>query len=208
MDAEKIDRKLTKMNYLSSELYTHLFAIGHKRKDFYFTFSIRERNDLISFYPKDLFAFVYKGNTLFEDEWISLDGTGIQFNHFREYAIGVSKKYDDYRTFGIRGKILFGKLNLNTRRSDIGLFTEQNTFDLTFVNDIIVNASLPVSLDIDASGNYNITDEYYTSVSEIIFNRRNYRLAFDAGFIYNYDEKITISGSILLGASFFLFISD
>lgn len=204
LDAENLVKKLAQTNYLSTEIYTHLLAIGHKRNDYYFTFSIRERNDFISFYPKDLFAFVYKGNTQFEGEWMSLKGTGIQFNHFREYAIGVSKKYDDNRTFGIRGKILFGKLNLNTRRSDIGLFTAPNTFDLIFVNDIIVNASLPVSLEIDASGNYNITDEYYTSISDIIFNRRNYGLAFDAGFIYKYDENITISGSILdVGAIYY-----
>ncbi|UCH15042.1 MAG: hypothetical protein JSV22_03530, partial [Bacteroidales bacterium] len=204
LDAENLVKRLASTNYLSSELYTHLIAIGHKRKDYYFTFSIRERDDFIAFYPKDLFAFVYKGNTQFEGEWMSLKGTGVQFNHFREYAIGVSKKYDDYRTFGIRGKLLFGKLNLNTRRSDIGLFTVPNTFDLIFVNDIIVNASLPVGLEIDASGNYNITDDYYTSIPDIIFNRRNYGLAFDAGFIYEYDEKITISGSILdVGAIYY-----
>lgn len=204
LDAEKIDRKLAKMNYLSTELYTHLFAIGHKRKDFYFTFSIRERNDLILFYPKDLFAFAYKGNTQFEGEWISLDGSGIQGNHFREYAVGVSRKYDDYRTFGIRGKIMFGKLNLNTRKSKIGLFTQEHTFNLVFVNDIVVNSSLPYSLEIDAQGNYNITDEYYTSISDLVFNRRNFGLGVDAGFIYQYDENITISGSILdVGAIYY-----
>ncbi len=204
LDAENIERKLARMNYLSSELYTHLFAIGHKRKDFYFTFSIRERNDLVLFYPKDLFAFAYKGNTQFEGEWISLDGSGIQFNHFREYAIGVSKKFDDYRTFGIRGKILFGKLNLNTRKSVIGLFTEENTFNLLFVNDILVNASLPYSLEIDTEGNYNITNKDYTLESDLIFNRKNFGLGVDAGFIYNYDENITISGSILdVGAIFY-----
>ncbi len=204
LDAERIVRKLTGMNYLSSELYTHLFAIGHKRKDYYFTFSIRERNDFILFYPKDLFAFVYRGNTQFEGEWISLNGTGIQFNHFREYAVGVSRKYDEYRTFGIRGKILFGKLNLNTRKSKIGLFTQENTFNLLFVNDILGNASLPYGLDIDEDGNYYITNTDYTFETDLIFNRRNFGLGVDAGFLYKYDENINISGSILdVGAIFY-----
>jgi hypothetical protein len=204
LDAERIEKKLARMNYLSSEFYTHLFAIGYKRKDFYFTFSIRERDDFVLFYPRDLFAFTYRGNTQFEGEWISLNGTGIQFNHFREYAIGISKKYDDYRTFGIRGKILFGKLNLNTRKSKIGLFTQENTFNLLFVNDILVNASLPYSLGIDSSGNYYIINEDYTFNWDLVFNRRNLGLAVDAGFIYKYDENITFSGSILdIGAIYY-----
>jgi len=201
--AKEIVKKLTRRNYLSSELYTHLFAIGYKRKDLYFTFSIRERDDFILFYPKDLFAFVFIGNTQYEGKWISLNGSGIQFNHFREYAIGVSKKYD-YRTFGIRGKILFGKLNLNTRKSVIGLFTEENTFNLLFVNDILVNASLPYGLEVDTEGNYNITNEDYALELDLILNRKNFGLGVDAGFIYNYDENITISGSILdIGAIFY-----
>jgi len=203
-NAENLVNRLARTNYLSSELYTHLLAIGHKRKDYYFTFSIRERNDFIAFYPKDLFAFAWRGNTQFEGDWISLKGTGVQFNHFREYAVGVSQKIDDYRTFGIRGKLLFGKLNLNTRRSDIGLFTEESSFNLIFVNDIKINGSLPVSLEIDPSGNYTITDEYYTSIRDIIFNRRDIGIAFDAGFINEYDDKITFSGSILdVGAIYY-----
>jgi hypothetical protein len=204
LNAERIEKKLAGMNYLSSEFYTHLFAIGYKRKDFYFTFSIRERDDFVLFYPRDLFAFTYRGNTQFEGEWISLNGTGIQFNHFREYAVGVSKKYDDYRIFGIRGKILFGKLNLNTRKSKIGLFTQENTFNLLFVNDILVNASLPYSLGIDSAGNYYIINEDYTFNWDLVFNRRNLGLAVDAGFIYKYDENITLSGSILdIGAIYY-----
>ncbi len=201
LDADNIVKKLANRNYLSSELYTNLLVIGHKRGDYYFTFSVRERNDLILFYSKDLFAFVWKGNTQFEGERISLKGTGIQFNHFREYAVGVSKRYDEYSTFGIRAKLLFGKLNINTRKSKVSLFTEENTFDLTFINDIILNASLPLSIEIDANENFNITDDYYTSINDLIFNRRNFGIAIDAGFIHEYDENITISGSILdLGA--------
>ncbi len=204
LDADNMVRKLANRNYLSSELYTNLLVVGHKRGDYYFTFSVRERNDFILFYPKDLFAFAWRGNTQFEGERISLNGAGIQFNHFREYAVGVSKKYDDYSTFGIRGKLLFGKLNLNTRKSKIGLFTEENTFDLTFTNDIVINASLPFSLEIDDQRNFTVTDDYYTSIHDLILNRRNIGLAVDAGFIYEYDENITVSGSILdLGAIFY-----
>jgi hypothetical protein len=204
LDADNIVKKLAPRNYLSTELYTNLFVIGYRRGDYYFTFSVRERNDFILFYSKDLFAFLWKGNTQFEGENISLKGTGIQFNHLREYAIGVSKRYDEYSTFGIRAKLLFGKLNFNTRKSNVKLFTEEHTFNLTFTNDIVLNASLPVSLEIDTDRNFNITDDYYTSVRDIILNRKNYGIAIDAGFIHKYDENITISGSILdLGAVFY-----
>ena len=197
LDTENLVKKLGNRNYFSSELYTNLLAIGHKIKNYYFTFSIRERNEFILFYSKDLFALGWRGNTQFEDDRISLKGTGIQFNHLREYAIGVSKKYDDNNTFGIRGKLLFGKLNFNTRKSTGDLYTEENTFNLTFNTDVTLNASLPLSVEVSPSDIFNLTDDYYTSVYDLIMNRRNWGFAVDAGFISEYDDKITISGSVL-----------
>ncbi|MFO7656743.1 MAG: DUF5723 family protein, partial [Bacteroidales bacterium] len=199
LDASTLYDKLGKKNYLSAELDACLFSFGIKIKTkYYFTFNIRERNDMNLYYTKDLFSLVYKGNTQYEGKLLSLKGNGMQFNHFREFSLGASKVVDDISTYGIRVKLLYGKLNFKTARDNVSLFTEENTFDLFFENDIRFDASLPASL-INEKGNIIRADPdyYYTSVNDLIFNRKNYGFAFDAGFIHKYDEKITIHGSIL-----------
>ncbi|MBN2212819.1 MAG: hypothetical protein JW723_01125 [Bacteroidales bacterium] len=198
IDAATIHDKLGKRNYLSSELYADLLNVGIKiKKRYYFTFAIRERNDLNLFYTKNLFSLAYKGNTQYEGEWVSLKGNGLQFNHFREFSLGISKIIDEYTTWGIRAKLLFGKLNLKTSRENVSLFTEENTFDLFFKGDFRADASLPVSLD-SADGNLRPDYEYYsTDPVGLIFNRQNTGIAVDAGFIHHYDEKITLHGSLL-----------
>jgi hypothetical protein len=198
VDASKIYDKLGKSNYFSSEVYLDLLNIGLMiKKRYYFTFSIRERNDLNLFYTKNLFSLVYKGNTQYEGEWVSLKGNGLQFNHFREFSLGMSKIINENITYGVRAKFLFGKLNLKTTRENVSLFTEENTFDLLFQNDFRFDASLPVSLD-SSNGNLRTNSDYYTTDPvALIFNRRNMGFAVDAGFIYKYDEKTTLQGSIL-----------
>ncbi len=197
IDATTIEKKIANRNYLESELYANLFVFGLRMNKTYFTFAVRERDDFALFYTRDLFSLVYKGNTQFEGEWISLKGTGINFSHFREYSIGVSVQTDPQHTYGVRAKLLFGKLNLTTTRNNIGLFTEENTFNLLVNTGLRVNASLPVALNVDANGNYRFNDNYYTSARSLVFNRKNPGFAVDAGFIYRYSEQLAISGSIL-----------
>lgn len=198
IDASNIHDKLGKKNYFNTEVYVDLLYVGVKIKGrYYITFGIRERNDLNLFYTKNLFSLGYKGNTQYEGEWVSLKGNGLQFNHFREYSLGISKIIDEYTTYGIRAKLLFGKLNLKTTRENISLFTEESTFNLLLQCDFRFDASLPVSLD-STDGNLRPDSEYYpVDPIKLIFNRQNMGFAIDAGFIYQYDERTTLQGSLL-----------
>lgn len=198
IDASNIAKKLGRRNYLSTEAYINLFGFGIRIKNrYYITFNIREREDFNLFYTKNLFSLAYKGNTQYEGGWLSLKGNGLQFNHYREYSLGISKVVDNYRTFGIRTKLLFGKLNFKTSRDNVDMFTENNTFDLFFNSDARIDASLPLSLD-TVNGNLRVNDQYYPDDPvQILFNSSNIGFAVDAGLIYRYDEKITFQASLL-----------
>lgn len=198
IDASKISKKLGKKNYLSTEADVDLLGFGIRIKNkYYISFNIRERDDFNLFYTKNLFSLAYRGNTQYEGEWLSLKGNGLQFNHFREYSLGISKVVDEYKTFGIRAKLLFGKLNFKTSRDNINLFTENNTFDLYLQNDIRLDASLPLSLD-TVNEYLRLNNQYYSAeLKNILLNRNNIGMAVDAGFIYQYDEKISVQGSLL-----------
>jgi hypothetical protein len=201
VDAQNALSHLGRSNLLTTEFYTTWLALGVQRNDWYFTFTIQEKDNLAASYSRDLVAFGLKGNTQFEGQWINMHGTGVWFNHMREYALGVSKVKSRSLTLGMKAKLLFGKLNLTTGRSQIGLFTAENTFDLMFDMNAGFRSSMPYSLTPQAGSTYRVNNYYDGSVSSYFFNRRNPGLAFDLGFIYRKTERLTLSGSLLdLGA--------
>ena len=135
-------------------MHTTILAVGLQKDDYYYTFTIQEKDNMASLYSRDLVTFALKGNTQFEGQWIDLKGTGVYYNHVREFAIGVSKVKNNALTLGIKAKLLFGKLNFTTGSGDIRMFTQENTFDLAFETDAGFNSSLPYSMAVDGKGAY------------------------------------------------------
>jgi hypothetical protein len=60
-----------------------------------------------------------------------------------------------------------------------------------------INASAPVIIDQTNGRINNISYDQNADIMELIFNRKNWGFAFDAGFIHRFDSKTTLSGSIL-----------
>jgi hypothetical protein len=197
LDADGVLAKLAGKNIATSELHTTILAAGLLKDDYYYTFTIQEKDNMAALYSRDLVAFALKGNTQFEGQWIDLRGTGVYYNHVREFAVGVSKVKNNALTVGIKAKLLFGKLNVTTGSGNIRMFTQQNTFDLMFQTDAGFNSSMPYSLAVTNTGVYRFNHAYDGSISSFAFNRKNPGLAFDFGFIYQYSNKLTLSGSLL-----------
>ena len=197
IDADHVLNKLGPRNQFTSELHSTIVALGLRRYEYYYTFSIMEKNNQALLYSHDLVAFALKGNTQFEGQWIDLRGTGVFSNHVREYAFGISKVHSSNLTLGIKAKLLFGKLNFTTGRGNMGLYTRENTLDLLFDGKSGFNSSLPYSMDIDGQGNYNFNHQYEASIRSYVFNRQNPGIAFDLGFIYKYSNRLTFSGSLI-----------
>ncbi len=197
LDADGALKKLARKNIATSEAYTTILAVGLRKEDYYYTFTIQEKDNMASLYSRDLAAFALKGNTQFEGEWIDLNGTGVYYNHVREFAVGVSKVKSNALTVGIKAKLLFGKLNVTTGSSRLQMFTQENTFDLAFNTDARFNSSLPYSMEVDGNGVYRFTKPYGADVATYAFNRKNPGIAVDLGFIYKYSSKLTFSGSLL-----------
>jgi hypothetical protein len=196
IDADFVANRLAPRNYLITELHTTLLALGIRHEKDYFTFSVNEKDNATVFYPRDLVLFALHGNTQFEGERLSFNSTGVFFNHYREYALGVSRQVDAEKTIGIKAKLLFGKLNIETDKMNVGLLTEENTFNLLFDADVTVNASFPYSL-VENDGSYDTTLLYDAPIIDYALSRQNPGFAIDAGFIYKYSDRVTFSGSLL-----------
>jgi hypothetical protein len=197
LNIDRVVNHLGMRTLIATEIHATLLALGYKLDNTYFAFSIIEKNNLPFTLSKDLFTLAWKGNTQFEGEQASARGTSIYAMHYREYALGISRQNDAGNFLGIKGKLLFGKLNFSVPKSDISLYTDPTTFDLTINGNLRMNMSAPLIIDETNGRINNITYDESASLMNLIFNRKNWGFAFDAGFIKQMNEKITLSGSIL-----------
>jgi hypothetical protein len=194
---------LAKVTALNGEFYVNLFSIGIWKKKNYLTFSITEKSDIALFGHRDLASVVIGGNTAYEGEKANLSRTGVFFDYRREYALGLARKINPETTIGIKGKLLFGKINVSTRKSKSDIYTDPLTYEITATSKFKIDASAPVTVSLKPDG--QISDITYNGTTTgILLNRKNIGLAFDLGFIQKRTDKSTISGSILdLGAIYY-----
>ncbi len=189
--------KLANHNYLLGEFHSTLFALGVRRNKDYYSFTITEKNNSACLYTSDLIAFVLRGSGEFEGSSIGIQGTRLMMNHYREFAFGIARKRSDDLTLGLKLKILFGEFNLNTGNSAFNIYVENNTRDLTLNFDGGFNSSLPVALREESPGTYRFQEVYDAPLWKHLMNFRNPGLALDVGYIYRYNDRLVLSGSLL-----------
>jgi hypothetical protein len=192
---------LRRRNYLGTEFHTQLLALGHRRGDYSFVFTITEKNNVPFTYPKEALLLTWDGNSQFRGEEVGLKGTGLYFSHYREYAFSVSKRNRDGVYYGVRAKLLFGKLDVSSRSTDISLATNDTTFNLHFHGDLKVHSSLPIIVETTDGRVSNVVYDESANIRALVLNRKNPGLAFDAGIIFPYSDKLELSASVIdLGA--------
>lgn len=197
-------RKIRGLNYFATELHTTLLAVGIQREDLYYTFTAIEKDNATGVYTRDLVAFALRGSQEFEGQAVQLKGARLNFNHYREYALGISKKYSDRLTLGLKAKLLFGKFNLTTGNSQIEAFVDETSDNIVFDIDGGFNSSMPSSLRMEGMGTYRFYSRYDASIFKHLMNGRNPGFAFDFGMIYRRSDRLTLSGSLLdLGMIFY-----
>lgn len=191
LDIDKfINKKLNNRNFISFDTHISLFSLSIRRNDDIFSFDVTEKIGFTLGIPRKLLGFALYGNGHPDYMETSFDGLGIDLDYYREYAFGYSSQYDEYFTFGIKAKLLFGKLNIYTKKLDVGINTDPRTYALTLYSDSKIYSSAP-----------GATIEDMSDPVAVLLNRKNIGLAFDFGTTYNFNEKVDVSASIIdLGA--------
>lgn len=183
--------------FVSEEMHLTLFTAGYRWSDFYLNFSITEKQNTAIMLPGDFARLAWDGNTQFSGEKLSLKGFRLNFNHYREYALGGSKQIDEDLRIGLKAKLLFGKSNIYTANAKGSLYTDNSTFALDGQSKATIKTSIPIQYVVDSAGYIVSADYQDPSLANYFLNRDNLGVAFDLGFIYKKDEKIEISGSLL-----------
>jgi hypothetical protein len=196
-DVNKAIKSLHLRNFISTELHIQLFALGYRRDDYSFVFTITEKNNLSVTYPKKPVMLLWGGNFQFAGESAGFKGSGLYFTHYREYALNASKHLGDGKYFGVRAKLLFGKLNFSSRSTTLNLFTNGTFYDLTLDGEVSANSSLPIVVDAANNQLNSISVSDNINPLQLALNRKNPGFAIDAGIVYPYSDKIELSASVI-----------
>lgn len=186
VDFNNMLSKLSKKNYISVAYQVDLLSFGFaiKEKNF-ISFNMTEKAHLRFRYPKNFMEFIWKGNAGMLDNEVKFN-FGLNFLHYREYAIGYSRKLTDRFSLGIKLKYLYGMENFSTKKSDVSLITASSDYAVTAKANILINTS---GLAKDTVNKF--------SLSEYAFMRKNNGMGIDLGVVYHLTKKVTLSASIL-----------
>jgi hypothetical protein len=181
----------------TAEAWFHPISLGYRRKAFYYTFNIAEKVHGYQTIPRDVAEMTVHGNGPFVGDKASFNGLRPGGYHTREYSLGISKVMSPYLTAGIRAKLLFGKANLTSGRSKMSLATAEDNFSILLDGDYTLNSSFPFTLTEDSAGNIDGIEMEEIVPLDYMLNRGNPGFSVDLGAIYRYDERITLSASLL-----------
>lgn len=185
--------KMAGLNFMSFETRFNLIQVGVRVKKNYFSFGINEKINFKFGYPKDLFVLVKDGNANLEDGLADLSGFGIDFTHYREYAMNYSRELDDKWTVGGAVKYLYGMENIRTKRSGSTLTTDPLDYELTAHSDFLINTSGLPDLMSD-SGDF---EDPFDDMKTYLLGRKNRGLAMDLGATYKFSNDITLNATVL-----------
>lgn len=183
IDPKSILEHSKSLNNLSSHSAVQWLNAGMCWNKFYFSASISDIIDINSFYTDKLVSLVANGNAEYVGQTIDLTPLELKALHYREYAIGAAYQLNDKLNIGLRAKILFGKSAVLTDKMDLSVTTTEDYYYLDVKSNFIINTSIP-----EDSG---ITKGQY------LFSPKNFGLGADFGATYKFDDKLTISASVL-----------
>lgn len=190
LDQNALKKALWKRNYIATDIRNELFGLGINIKKNYFSLAITNRTSVNVIYPKDLIVLALEGNgKSFLGERASLDGLGAKIDGYVEYALGYNREINEKLRVGGRLKLLSGYANFTTRKSKLGLTTDEETFDLTIDGKFKFQSS-GVGGFLDSTNNDPF--DFQTP-----FNFKNFGISLDLGGTYNITDKIGVSASLL-----------
>lgn len=196
-NVDGVFNQLHRTDLFSVDLLLHPISLGYRWKSWYFTFNLAEQVHGYLTVPKDLAEVVFYGNGPFIGETAKFSSLRPGAYHLRKYSIGVSKITGPYLTAGIRGNLLFGKANLSAGRSRMQVTTDEDNFGILLDGFYTMNGAFPVTITQDADGNIDGVEPGEFDLRQYLLNRGNPGFSIDLGAIYRYDERITLSASLL-----------
>lgn len=192
-----LDDKLRRRDFASTDLVVQLLELGYRRGDWSFLLSVTEKNSLLLGVPGDAIDLVLYGNTQFEGQTVRLDALSVYLNQYTDIGLSVARQTESGVHWGVRGKLLFGKVNVSTSRFDMGLYTRSGTFDLSVTGDVLMRTSLPLYADVVKGQDPSVVRDESASAKSLLLETGNPGLGMDAGIIVPLSDRAKLSLSLV-----------
>lgn len=197
-DFNRALNKFGNTEMVATQTHLSLLSVGYKTGPNYFTFSANEKVNSYTFISKNAALLIHGGNTQFEGRNTQMNGTRPNALHYREYALGWARQMDEKLSLGFRVKLLFGKSNIYTKPINLSLYTHPITFETFVSGSGEIYTSLPVDVIREPDGKLETMDwQQDIGARNYMMNSENMGFGTDFGFVYQMNEKTTLSGSLL-----------
>ncbi len=185
-------------NFVNTEVSTSLGSLGFRANNAYLSFDISSRAMARVVYPDDLMKFPVLGpdTAMFYD----FNGLGVSASVWNEFAFGASYSFGDKLSVGWRGKFLLGGANIETKKFDVTLSTNEDSWPVR--SNILLNAATPfleVAFDDEDMIDFDNMElkEFPKSLPSVLANPKNSGLAMDIGVDFKPMEWLRLSASII-----------
>ncbi|MEI8202718.1 MAG: DUF5723 family protein [Bacteroidota bacterium] len=180
-DQNNVLNGLSKNNLLSFEVHDEILAFGfHVGKRNWLQLGLNQ-NIIASYgYTSDFLKLILKGNAQFIGKTIDITGNSLNATFYHDVSLSFARKINNNISAGFRVKYLIGIANIYSEKSKVTLSTDETTFALTGVSDVLEHTSYPDSKNLNTS-----------------FYGRNHGWAFDIGAQYQLNDKFSFSASVV-----------
>ncbi len=181
--------KLKGKDHMYTGVSFDVFALSLKIGKNRFSLNATEHIQSRVGYGSGLFQLLAEGNI--PGETISFNNYNVYATQYHEIGLGFNRSFmEDKLVVGTRLKLLYGLMNVTTKRFDAQFTTgsEAEMYEISTVADVEIQTAGTAMGDDDFVNNY-------------LLNRNNTGFGIDLGATYKFDDKLSFSASILnLGA--------
>jgi hypothetical protein len=192
-------------NYFGTDVSLSLASMGFRAGKNFFAVDVTTRIDNKVYYPGGIFNYLFDPDDT--GELISLSGIGLDLTVLNEFALAWSREdfFLPNLDIGVRGKLLFGVANIDTRESTIDITATRELVNINNQMQFNVAGIVPFGLEgtVDIDGLETVPDEidsYLNTASAKTIVRDAFSqsgLGLDLGLNYRPIPQLRVSASFV-----------
>ncbi|MCX6350348.1 MAG: DUF5723 family protein [Bacteroidetes bacterium] len=176
------------MHYLMANSKTDWLSYGVHYEDHYIGYNITERIEGNITYPKNLLSLLSGNLPGYSGTRFGLDGFGINYLHYREFALNYAYEIDYRWTAGARIKYLYGMESIFTRTSTLGVNIDAYSLNPSMAMD--------GALEVNTSGVALKDPIHQFNLKDYVSKKQNRGVALDLGFSFKPINSVEFSASL------------
>jgi len=202
ISVQKFINSLPNNNWLNLETNLEILGIGFRAKKLFFSLGYRLNVDGEIRYNKQLFEFLLPENIMQNN---SKDHINFMLepnlNIYQEVSLGIQARVLKNFYIGIRPKVLFGLVNIDTRKLNGNVYYQESDTNITirgYLDSDVKMSAFFQYYNKDENGKLSFTyEDITTNIRKTIGNcfSKNMGVALDFGIVFRINQQFRVSAS-------------